>query len=283
MLFGEPAYRLNVASARVVRIIDDDEKSRPLPGVTKVIKRYLARGCNHADLSKKPTNVGGKSYRQARARGKQVDAAMSQWCASSKFRPRLPAIKAIRSYIDEILFCDPVTTQLAVANPVANVATRLDLVIRHRDTGALTVVELKYGCIYRDCAMKTPKFMHTTIDSSSDATSRVPLTFRRIHELQAIMGAQMFNMTYPECNARAMLIYVTEEGVIDATSQQDMGVLELSQAAWKHVAKCEKSRIDRKKSVKRKRTKKKTTKRKRKRSSKKTKKRTKRKKKIKKN
>lgn len=83
--------------------------------------------------------------------------------------------------------------------------TYLDLVVKLENTQETVVVEVKRGCVYRDCRVP-----HTT---SQHLVPALPVKPRHLHELQALAGARLWELQEKQQVHDVWLLYVDEKGL----------------------------------------------------------------------
>ena len=183
--------------------LDGNIKTR---GVHKVISRHFFPSYKYSVLKKKTPNVGGLSYRNACRRGKLIDRQMSRYCSNSQKIPAR-ACHETRHIIN--YFLSEQYTAVAAQFPVANAAYRLgtciDVVVTDK-AGNTILVEIKRGCQHRHLSTGG-NMLNYKNNSISDA-------LHHQHQLQIILGKQLFMKTLPQNkNVSCLILYVDDIGV----------------------------------------------------------------------
>lgn len=177
-------------------------------GVTKVIGRYFFPTYVYRHLTNKPPNSGGLSYQQSRIRGNVIDRQLGQCCLSSPGSYNTKFLPEVDVFLVECATrgLDLVQTQLVVGSSHWRLATKVDVVLRVRATGAIILVEIKYGCQYRRCATKTGFMRHHR--------PRINDCKLHQHQLQALLHRTLFLCTFPAQNpstTHCALVYLAGE------------------------------------------------------------------------
>ena len=189
-------------------------------GLTKVIKKHFVPSFKYKNMVGRDIllNKSTLSYAKARTRGKQVDAALTQYCTTGKQASDLPEVHAIvRTLTNRNL--ELIATQYAVAWPQARLGTQLDLVAKHKETGRIVVIEIKTGCHYRRCSTKQGTIIH--LGCPEKRVTDAPL---HQHQLQVQLGRFLLGKTLnrPEKDFDLLLIYADMNGAVEAFSQKDI-------------------------------------------------------------
>jgi hypothetical protein len=106
---------------------------------------------------------------------------------------------------------------LVVAWREGRIATMIDLVLYDETQEEIIIVEIKSGCEYRNLSTGS-KLKHLK-ENVTDAPVHQ-------HQLQVVLGKELFRRTYPECKkqVRALLVYVSKEGDLDVIEEEDFQV-----------------------------------------------------------
>jgi hypothetical protein len=201
-----------------------------LRGITKVIKKVFAPSYTYAKLKCKPLNIGGFKFGVARRRGKALDKALSS-------TSRLPEAVAIKQALLARGWTT-IHTQLPVAMPLYRIGTCIDMLCQDSQ-GHYIVIETKLGCKYRDAT--TGNYMKHCLTPDNKPVKE---TTRHMHELQCLLGRDMFIETY-SLPAFCALVYVDADQVNVTTDfnigRYDQSILNNKKSTRRKKRKIEKS------------------------------------------
>ncbi len=178
-------------SGRGVTFLSTGKRSK---GVHKTIKCLFAPNFNYKNLKHKPLNKGGLPLRAAKRRGKLID---KQLLHTSK-RP-VSEVKTLLTKFKE-LNLEIIHKQYTVANEQTRLATPIDLIVKHKTTNKIYLVEIKYGCHYRNCFIGDLKYQ--------DKKTNDCLLHQ--HQLQILIGRWL----YGQENIGVLLIYLDGTDVL---------------------------------------------------------------------
>jgi hypothetical protein len=184
-------------------------------GVTKVIKKIFAPSYRYTKLRRSGTTprATGLPFRKARRRGKLVDTTLDKWVKGLKTRCRiLEPLALIKLF--ESRHWSPVASQLVVAWREGRIATMIDLVLHDDLTDRILLVEIKSGCEYRNQSTGS-----RLKNMGSCTVTDAPL---HQHQLQILLGKDLFHRTYPKCTkpVDSILIYVAKDGTLEVLEEK---------------------------------------------------------------
>jgi hypothetical protein len=186
-------------------------------GVTTVIKKVFASSYRYAKLPRR-SRATGLPFRKARRRGKLVDGILDKWVRGEKTRCRIAEGRAIIQLF-ESRHWEPVASQLVVAWREGRIATMIDIVLHDVSTDEILVVEIKSGCEYRYL---------TTGSNLKNLGPSCTVTDAPIHQhqLQVLLGKDLFHRTYPSCTKKvqAVLVYAAKDGTLEVLMEEDFKV-----------------------------------------------------------
>jgi hypothetical protein len=111
----------------------------------------------------------------------------------------------------------PLASQLVVAWREGRIATMIDLVLYDENQEEIIIVEIKSGCEYRN--LSTGSKLKYLKENVTDAPIHQ-------HQLQVLLGKELFQRTYPDCKkkVRALLVYISKEGDLDVIEEEDFQI-----------------------------------------------------------
>jgi hypothetical protein len=188
-------------------------------GVTTVIKKVFAPSYVYRRLQRSKDIVKtGLPFRKARRRGKLVDEVLGKWVRGGKTRCRILEARALIELFESRRWL-PLASQLVVGWREGRIATMIDVVLHDEVTDQILIVEIKSGCEYR----------HVSTGSCMKClqSSDVPDSPLHQHQLQTLLGKELFNRTYKECtkSVRGVLIYVGKDGSLEIVEESQFRVL----------------------------------------------------------
>lgn len=169
-------------------------------GIHKTIKNIFAPFYNYKNLKNKPTNIGGLNLRQAKKKGKLIDRQLS----SSNKTSLCKETKALLAKLKE-LNLSIIETQYTVANEETRLATQIDMIVKHKETSVIYLIETKYSCAYRNCFIENLQFQTTKVNDS----------LLHQHQLQILIGRWLYNAL----NVGVLLIYINTDLSIDIITE----------------------------------------------------------------
>jgi hypothetical protein len=183
-------------------------------GLTHILPRLFFPKLSLKRLAQRPKNVGGLKKSAARARGRRVDSDLARLTreavlalnATLEARIIFTFIKRMRARV--------VGAQVKVANAHWDALTYLDLLLK-TENDENVVVEVKRGCIYRDC--RVPKAY------SQHLEPQLPVKPRHLHEVQALAGARLWELQEKQKVHDVWLLYV-DEATLEFTRRAQFGV-----------------------------------------------------------
>lgn len=183
-------------------------------GLTYVLPRVFFPKLAFKRLAKRPPNVGGLSKRRACARGRKVDSDLARLVTKTSLeRNSTLEARVIFAFLRK-MHARVVGAQLRVASPLWDVVTYVDLVVLLEKTQEHVVVEVKRGCGYRDCSVPHAFSQHLE--------PALPVKPRHLHELQALVGARLWEMQEQKVARDVWLLYVNETE-LEFTSRAQFG------------------------------------------------------------
>lgn len=186
-------------------------------GVTTVIQKVFCPSFSFKQI-KQSTYVPGLPKRRAIRRGHLVDRTLDRWVHNKPLRCRVPEPRLlVQTFLD--MGWLSIASQLPVAWSDARLATKIDLVLYEPSTMTILVVEVKTGYGYRRCPTKNGylRYIHPRVNNS-------PL---HQHQLQALIGKELFSRTYTTCTRdkiESVLIYISSACEIEMIREQDFSV-----------------------------------------------------------
>jgi hypothetical protein len=176
-------------------------------GVTTTIKKIFSPTYSFSKLKRTSKYTRGLTKQKAIRRGHAIDHTLQRW-VEGYYTKRFKLIepKAIIKEFEKRCW-SPLASQLVVAWPVGRIATKLDLVLHDTKQNHILVVEIKSGCGYR--YLYNGNMLHITPTIDNCALHQ--------HQLQTLIGTQLFKKTYPKCTLpiRSVLVYVSLQGTVD--------------------------------------------------------------------
>lgn len=212
-------------------------------GITKLLKSVFCPGLTHGKLSCPPSNVGGLRKRSAKKRGINVDREITSFC-NSKTKPILLETKHILEFLQQKKM-SPLSSQVLTYSEKLGVSAVADL-LAQGENGDHVVIEIKSGCIYRECTRKDKKLSPILGISQS---------FLLLHQLQVLVAKTLYKISNPTITVSGILIY-TDGEKITAYEEENFLVKQLTPAMLMALSKAAAQVSTRR--LKRKRTKKKT-------------------------
>jgi hypothetical protein len=93
----------------------------------------------------------------------------------------------------------------------------IDLVLFDETLDEIIIVEIKSGCEYRNVSTGS-KLQHLKEDVTDAPVHQ--------HQLQVLLGKELFRRTYLECTkrVRALLVYVSKEGDLDVIDEEEFRI-----------------------------------------------------------
>jgi hypothetical protein len=210
---------------RSATLVDSNGKTIRSRGLTKILKRHIFPGLTYNKITCKPRNPGGKCKSAAKSHGLRVDRIISEWTRGRLSLQRKPLPIEVTAFI---AWCNendlvPVRSQILVGEPKMRLATMIDICLMHIKTNVLYVVELKVGCVYRDCVVPnktTPFVMCANVEKFSK------LSFRSMYEMQALVGRDLLNRSCTvspvPSSVECLLVFLCADGELDVTSTDDL-------------------------------------------------------------
>jgi hypothetical protein len=187
-------------------------------GVTTVIQKLFASSYRYGKLQQRHKCQRGLHRRRAVRRGHIVDKVLCRWVNGQHLRCRVVEPKALINQF-ELLRWKPVASQLVVAWSNARIATKIDLVLYDENQQKLLIVEIKSGCHYRRCSTK-----NGTLNFIRPVVSDAPI---HQHQLQALLGKELFLQTYPQWRDRlieSVLVYVSATSDVELITEEEFEV-----------------------------------------------------------
>ena len=189
-------------------------------GVTTVIKKIFAPSYKYCRLPRRDSRkvCTGLPFRKARRRGILVDSILEKWALGHKTRCRILEPRAIIRLF-ESRHWSPLASQLVVGWREGRIATMIDLVLHDENMDQVLIVEIKTGCEYRNVSTGS---CLTNLGSTTITDS--PL---HQHQLQALLGKELFRRTYPNCtkNVQSILVYVSKDGLLEVLEEKQFTVV----------------------------------------------------------
>ncbi len=170
-------------------------------GVHKTIKCLFAPCYDFKKLTNKPQNTGGLKLKLAKRRGKLIDKQLS---SIKPCKPIQEVLILKNKFIE--LGLEIIHSQYVVANEETRLATPIDLIVKHKETDQIYLVEIKYGCHYRSCFVGDLKFQTKSINDC----------LLHQHQLQILIGRWLYNKS----NIGVLLIYLDSDQINIYTEDQ---------------------------------------------------------------
>ena len=188
-----------------------DQTKQRSKGLHKVIKTVFFPAYKYEKLRGSRV-CGTLKFKSARQRGKTIDAQLGKCVGDKNVKPPVKATnetKIILTFIKEKGYYIE-KSQQPVGFAPWRLATSLDLVLRplpQNQNGAdhRVVVEVKRGCLYRECIVPG-----ATSQRLEPSVSVCPL---HMHQLQAVIGTELLRRTDPSIPIKSWVLYVDENGL----------------------------------------------------------------------
>ena len=182
-------------------------------GVTTTIKKIFSPTYKFSKLKRNSKYTKGLMKHKAIRRGHAIDHTLQMW-TEGRYTKRFKLIepKAIIRIFEDRCWL-PLASQLVVAWPTGRIATKLDLVLHDTKQNHILIVEIKSGCGYRN--LHNDNMIHISPIINNCALHQ--------HQLQTLIGTQLFKKTYPDCTIpiRSILVYVSLRGEVDIIEESD--------------------------------------------------------------